>query len=92
MRTHEPSSCVHLFFCTVFISQANVRFMHPFVQRSICLSHRVSNLLVEHGSAELCVFSSVGEWLDAIKMGRYTELFMESGYTSLDVVTQMTLE
>uniref|UniRef100_A0A8B9JW47 receptor protein-tyrosine kinase n=1 Tax=Astyanax mexicanus TaxID=7994 RepID=A0A8B9JW47_ASTMX len=41
---------------------------------------------------ELCVFSSVGEWLDAIKMGRYTELFMESGYTSLEVVTQMTLE
>uniref|UniRef100_A0AAR2LBL8 receptor protein-tyrosine kinase n=1 Tax=Pygocentrus nattereri TaxID=42514 RepID=A0AAR2LBL8_PYGNA len=55
-------------------------------------SNRVSNLLVEHGSAELCVFSSVGEWLDAIKMGRYTELFMESGYTSLEVVTQMTLD
>ncbi|XP_060764840.1 ephrin type-A receptor 5 isoform X2 [Neoarius graeffei] len=55
-------------------------------------SNRVSNLLVEHGTAELCAFSSVGEWLDAIKMGRYTELFMESGYTSLDVVTQMTLE
>uniref|UniRef100_A0A8B9JXJ1 receptor protein-tyrosine kinase n=1 Tax=Astyanax mexicanus TaxID=7994 RepID=A0A8B9JXJ1_ASTMX len=55
-------------------------------------SNRVSNLLVEHGSVELCVFSSVGEWLDAIKMGRYTELFMESGYTSLEVVTQMTLE
>ncbi|TTD77397.1 Ephrin type-A receptor 5 [Bagarius yarrelli] len=55
-------------------------------------SNRVSNLLVEHGSAELCAFSSVGEWLDAIKMGRYTELFMESGYTSLDIVTQMTLE
>ncbi|KAL6472852.1 hypothetical protein MHYP_G00190400 [Metynnis hypsauchen] len=55
-------------------------------------SNRVSNLLVEHGSAELYVFSSVGEWLDAIKMGRYTELFMESGYTSLEVVTQMTLD
>ncbi|GAA6105358.1 ephrin type-A receptor 5 [Tachysurus ichikawai] len=55
-------------------------------------SNRVSNSLVEHGSAELCAFSSVGEWLDAIKMGRYTELFMESGYTSLDIVTQMTLE
>uniref|UniRef100_A0A672RRI1 receptor protein-tyrosine kinase n=1 Tax=Sinocyclocheilus grahami TaxID=75366 RepID=A0A672RRI1_SINGR len=55
-------------------------------------SNRVSNLLVEHGSPEGCVFRSVEEWLEAIKMGRYTELFTESGYTSLDVVTQMTLE
>ncbi|XP_059400617.1 ephrin type-A receptor 5-like isoform X1 [Carassius carassius] len=55
-------------------------------------SNRVSNLLVEHGSPEGCVFRSVEEWLEAKKMGRYTELFMESGYTSLDVVTQMTLE
>uniref|UniRef100_A0A8C1QHS7 receptor protein-tyrosine kinase n=1 Tax=Cyprinus carpio TaxID=7962 RepID=A0A8C1QHS7_CYPCA len=55
-------------------------------------SNRVSNLLVEHGSPEGCVFRSVEEWLEAIKMGRYTELFMERGYTSLDVVTQMTLE
>uniref|UniRef100_A0A8C2KQI9 receptor protein-tyrosine kinase n=1 Tax=Cyprinus carpio TaxID=7962 RepID=A0A8C2KQI9_CYPCA len=55
-------------------------------------SLKVSNLLVEHGSPEGCVFRSVEEWLEAIKMGRYTELFMESGYTSLEVVTQMTLE
>uniref|UniRef100_A0A8C1H5S6 receptor protein-tyrosine kinase n=1 Tax=Cyprinus carpio carpio TaxID=630221 RepID=A0A8C1H5S6_CYPCA len=55
-------------------------------------SLKVSNLLVEHGSPEGCVFRSVEEWLEAIKMGRYTELFMERGYTSLDVVTQMTLE
>ncbi|XP_028827210.1 ephrin type-A receptor 5 isoform X2 [Denticeps clupeoides] len=55
-------------------------------------SNRVSNLLVEHGSAESTVYRSVGEWLEAIKMGRYTELFMESGYTSVEVVAQMTLE
>uniref|UniRef100_A0A6Q2Y4Z9 receptor protein-tyrosine kinase n=1 Tax=Esox lucius TaxID=8010 RepID=A0A6Q2Y4Z9_ESOLU len=29
---------------------------------------------------------SVGEWLEGIKMGRYNELFMETGYTSLEVV------
>ncbi|XP_030622861.1 ephrin type-A receptor 5 isoform X2 [Chanos chanos] len=55
-------------------------------------SNRVSNLLVEPSSTELSVYSSVGEWLEAIKMGRYTELFMESGYTSVDVVAQMTLD
>uniref|UniRef100_A0A3Q2XKT4 receptor protein-tyrosine kinase n=1 Tax=Hippocampus comes TaxID=109280 RepID=A0A3Q2XKT4_HIPCM len=58
-------------------------------------SHRVSNLLVEHASvdADCNIWSrTVGEWLDSIKMGRYTELFMEGGYSSLDTVTQMTSE
>uniref|UniRef100_A0A8C6PGB3 receptor protein-tyrosine kinase n=1 Tax=Nothobranchius furzeri TaxID=105023 RepID=A0A8C6PGB3_NOTFU len=48
-------------------------------------SHRVSNLLVEHASAEgdcSARTKSVGEWLDSIKMGRYTELFVEGGYSS----------
>uniref|UniRef100_A0A8D1ZHJ2 SAM domain-containing protein n=1 Tax=Sus scrofa TaxID=9823 RepID=A0A8D1ZHJ2_PIG len=36
--------------------------------------------------------SSVGEWLEAIKMGRYTEIFMENGYSSMDAVAQVTLE
>uniref|UniRef100_A0A8C2XEP5 receptor protein-tyrosine kinase n=1 Tax=Cyclopterus lumpus TaxID=8103 RepID=A0A8C2XEP5_CYCLU len=58
-------------------------------------SHRVSNLLVEHASVEgNCspLSQTVGEWLDSIKMGRYTELFMEGGYSSLETVTQMTSE
>uniref|UniRef100_A0A667WHC7 receptor protein-tyrosine kinase n=1 Tax=Myripristis murdjan TaxID=586833 RepID=A0A667WHC7_9TELE len=58
-------------------------------------SHRVSNLLVEHASVEPAnptLAQSVGEWLDSIKMGRYTELFMEGGYSSLDTVAQMTSE
>ena len=56
---------------------------------------RVSNLLVEHASVEgSCSARSqtVGEWLDSIKMGRYTELFMEGGYSSLETVAQMTSE
>uniref|UniRef100_A0A3Q3RRY2 receptor protein-tyrosine kinase n=1 Tax=Mastacembelus armatus TaxID=205130 RepID=A0A3Q3RRY2_9TELE len=58
-------------------------------------SHRVSNLLVEHASAEgecNTLSQTVGEWLDSIKMGRYTELFMEGGYSSLETVAQMTSE
>ncbi|XP_064164069.1 ephrin type-A receptor 5 isoform X1 [Anguilla rostrata] len=55
-------------------------------------SKRVSNLLVEYGAIESTVYRSVGEWLEAIKMGRYTELFADSGYTTLEVVTQMTSE
>lgn len=56
---------------------------------------RVSNLLVEHASVEgdfNARSKTVGEWLDTIKMGRYTELFMEGGYSSLETVAQMTSE
>ncbi|KAM9820059.1 ephrin type-A receptor 5 [Neosynchiropus ocellatus] len=58
-------------------------------------SHRVSNLLVEHASMEgdcISCTKTVSEWLDSIKMGRYTELFMEGGYSSLETVVHMTSE
>uniref|UniRef100_A0A8C4KE53 receptor protein-tyrosine kinase n=2 Tax=Dromaius novaehollandiae TaxID=8790 RepID=A0A8C4KE53_DRONO len=55
-------------------------------------SSRVSNLLVEHSPAGSGAYRSVGEWLEAIKMGRYTEIFMENGYSSMDAVAQVTLE
>ncbi|XP_038614955.1 ephrin type-A receptor 5 isoform X1 [Tachyglossus aculeatus] len=55
-------------------------------------SSRVSNLLVEHGTLGTGAYRSVGEWLEAIKMGRYTEIFMENGYSSMDAVAQVTLE
>ncbi|XP_041447051.1 ephrin type-A receptor 5 isoform X2 [Xenopus laevis] len=55
-------------------------------------SNRVSNLLIEHSPVGTGTYRSVNEWLEAIKMGRYTETFMENGYNSMDVVTQLTLE
>ncbi|XP_039701262.1 ephrin type-A receptor 5 isoform X6 [Pteropus medius] len=55
-------------------------------------SSRVSNLLAEHSSLGSGAYRSVGEWLEAIKMGRYTEIFMENGYSSMDAVAQVTLE
>ncbi|XP_067413008.1 ephrin type-A receptor 5 isoform X4 [Emydura macquarii macquarii] len=55
-------------------------------------SSRVSNLLIEHSPMGSGTYRSVGEWLEAIKMGRYTEIFMENGYSSMDAVAQVTLE
>nr|XP_021521969.1 ephrin type-A receptor 5 isoform X5 [Aotus nancymaae] len=55
-------------------------------------SCRVSNLLAEHSPPGSGAYRSVGEWLEAIKMGRYTEIFMENGYSSMDAVAQVTLE
>ncbi|XP_048159181.1 ephrin type-A receptor 5 isoform X10 [Corvus hawaiiensis] len=55
-------------------------------------SSRVSNLLAEHSPVGSGAYRSVGEWLEAIKMGRYTEIFMENGYSSMDAVAQVTLD
>ncbi|KAG9480598.1 hypothetical protein GDO78_012189 [Eleutherodactylus coqui] len=55
-------------------------------------SNRVSNLLVEQNTVGSAAYRSVNEWLEAIKMGRYADTFVENGYTSMDAVTQMTLE
>ncbi|XP_040823051.1 ephrin type-A receptor 5 isoform X9 [Ochotona curzoniae] len=55
-------------------------------------SSRVSTLLAEHVPVGCGAYRSVGEWLEAIKMGRYTEIFMENGYSSMDAVAQVTLE
>ncbi|KAK6322920.1 hypothetical protein J4Q44_G00077120 [Coregonus suidteri] len=68
-------------------------------------SHRVSNLVdpetmgptetslsASVGPTEGSVYQSVDEWLEGIKMGRYSELFMESGYISVEVVSHMTLD
>uniref|UniRef100_A0A6Q2YE40 receptor protein-tyrosine kinase n=1 Tax=Esox lucius TaxID=8010 RepID=A0A6Q2YE40_ESOLU len=51
-----------------------------------------SSMYASVGLREGSGHQSVGEWLEGIKMGRYNELFMETGYTSLEVVAHMTLE
>lgn len=47
---------------------------------------RVFNLMVEYGLLGFGVYRLVGEWLEVIKMGRYIEIFMENGYSLMDVV------
>lgn len=37
-------------------------------------------------------FNTVDEWLDAIKMSQYKESFASAGFTSFDIVSQMTVE
>eukprot|EP00063_Salmo_salar_P019710 XP_013994545.1 PREDICTED: ephrin type-A receptor 5 isoform X2 [Salmo salar] len=44
------------------------------------------------GLREATGYQSIEEWLKGIKMGRYVELFMDSGYTSVEVVSHMTLD
>ncbi|XP_055738495.1 ephrin type-B receptor 1 isoform X4 [Salvelinus fontinalis] len=51
-----------------------------------------SQPLLDRSIPDFNTFSSVGEWLGAIKMSQYRDNFLNSGFTSLQLVAQMTSE
>lgn len=56
------------------------------------LSTSVHLPLLDRSTPDFSSFSTVDEWLDAIKMGQYKENFTNEGFTSFDVVSEMTME
>ncbi|CAB1336325.1 unnamed protein product [Coregonus sp. 'balchen'] len=56
------------------------------------LSSSVHLPLLGRSTPDFSSFSTVDEWLDAIKMGQYKENFANEEFTSFDVVSQMTTE
>lgn len=48
--------------------------------------------LAERPLPTLPSFSSVGEWLDAVDMGRYKDNFTAAGYCYLESVARMTVQ
>lgn len=60
---------------------------------SFCLSVSLSQpLLDQRVPPPLSACGSVSEWLRAIKMDRYEPSFLQAGFTSLDVVSQLNTE
>ncbi|XP_060710614.1 ephrin type-B receptor 3-like isoform X3 [Hemiscyllium ocellatum] len=51
-----------------------------------------SQPLLDRGTPHYTTFSTVGDWLDVIKMGRYEENFVNAGFTTFDLVTQISAE
>ncbi|XP_052405305.1 ephrin type-B receptor 1-B [Carassius gibelio] len=51
-----------------------------------------SQPLLDRSIPDFTTFSSVEDWLAAIKMSQYRDNFLNSGFTSLQLVTQMTSE
>ncbi|MFT7796419.1 ephrin type-B receptor 4 [Arapaima gigas] len=49
-------------------------------------------LLDQRGPPPLSALSSVGEWLRAIKMERYEEGFLQAGFTSFQMLSQISTE
>lgn len=56
------------------------------------LSTSVHLPLLDRSTPDFSSFSTVDEWLDGIKMGQYKENFANDGFTSFDMVSQMTME
>lgn len=65
------------------------RFICSFV---FALFSSVHLPLLDRSTPDFSSFSTVDDWLDAIKMGQYKENFANEGFTSFDVVSQMTME
>lgn len=60
--------------------------------RSFSSPHSMSQPLLDRTVPDYTTFTTVGDWLDAIKMGRYKESFISAGFASFDLVAQMTAE
>ncbi|XP_078391988.1 ephrin type-B receptor 3-like [Cetorhinus maximus] len=52
----------------------------------------LSQPLLDRGTPHYTTFSTVGDWLKAIKMSRYEENFVNAGFTTFDLVTQVSAE
>lgn len=48
--------------------------------------------LLDRSIPDFSSFSTVDEWLDAIKMGQYKDNFAGADFSTFDVVSQMTME
>lgn len=55
-------------------------------------SHGTSIPLSKRTFSTFPSFSSVGEWLEAIEMGRYKDNFTAAGYCYLESVARMTAQ
>lgn len=64
----------------LFLGPASPLFLRP--------SHPLLDQQLPHYST----FGSVGDWLQAIKMGCYEENFANAGFTSFELVSQLSTE
>lgn len=58
----------------------------------LCMLHSIHLPLLDRSTPDFSSFSTVDEWLDAIKMGQYKESFANENLTTFEDVSQMTME
>nr|XP_055059437.1 ephrin type-B receptor 1 isoform X1 [Misgurnus anguillicaudatus] len=65
---------------------------NPTSLKAVAMPTIPSQPLLDRSIPDFTTFSSVEDWLGAIKMSQYRDNFLNSGFTSLQLVTQMTSE
>lgn len=73
-------------------SLVNVDVMNPSVSPPPARTLSSSITLAERPLPSFPAFNSVGEWLDAVDMGRYKDNFTAAGYCYLESVARMTVQ
>lgn len=89
---HKYSICVFLFKSFLLNITSKPCYIHPFTPLFHSPSSRPSQPLLDRSIPDFNTFSSVEDWLAAIKMSQYRDNFLNSGFTSLQLVAQMTSE
>ncbi|XP_076207088.1 ephrin type-A receptor 6 isoform X3 [Aptenodytes patagonicus] len=73
-----------------------VSFLDKLIRNPSTLHTLVEDVLVMPDSPgevpEYPLFVSVSDWLDSIKMGQYKNNFMAAGFTTLDMVSRMSID
>uniref|UniRef100_A0A8D0ENG3 Ephrin type-A receptor 6 n=1 Tax=Strix occidentalis caurina TaxID=311401 RepID=A0A8D0ENG3_STROC len=73
-----------------------VSFLDKLIRNPSTLHTLVEDILVMPDSPgevpEYPLFVSVSDWLDSIKMGQYKNNFMAAGFTTLDMVSRMSID
>uniref|UniRef100_A0A670IS26 receptor protein-tyrosine kinase n=2 Tax=Podarcis muralis TaxID=64176 RepID=A0A670IS26_PODMU len=73
-----------------------VSFLDKLIRNPSSLHTLVEDVLVMPDSPgevpEYPFFVSVSDWLDSIKMGQYKNNFMAAGYTTMDLVSRMSID
>ncbi|XP_015679762.1 ephrin type-A receptor 6 [Protobothrops mucrosquamatus] len=73
-----------------------VSFLDKLIRNPSSLHTLVEDVLIMPDSPgeipEYPFFVSVSDWLDSIKMGQYKTNFMAAGYTSMDLVSRMSID
>ncbi|KAK2528187.1 hypothetical protein Q9966_009847 [Columba livia] len=73
-----------------------VNFLDKLIRNPSTLHTLVEDVLVMPDSPgevpEYPLFVSVSDWLDSIKMGQYKNNFMAAGFTTLDMVSRMSID
>uniref|UniRef100_A0A3Q3FWK7 Ephrin type-B receptor 3 n=1 Tax=Labrus bergylta TaxID=56723 RepID=A0A3Q3FWK7_9LABR len=102
-RLPPPMDCptaLHQLMLDCWVKERNLRpkftqivaTLDKLIRNAASLKVVTNSPLLDRCVPDYTTFTTVGDWLDAIKMSRYRDNFVNAGFASFDLVAQMTAE